>query len=102
MILIFWEILCLALFWSVFCRSVIANATTRVEIRLVLWAVGLSALLGMAAPLYGWAPDRVTLIMVSTFVLMQTVMAQLWHHGVPHPFIQDSHKPKRRAADLKS
>lgn len=96
MILIFWELLCVALFWSVFCRSVRVDTTTRLEIRLALLAVGVAALVGMAAPLYDWVPDLVTLIIVSAIVIMQTVMAQLWRHGVPHQFIHDDHKPMGR------
>lgn len=98
MILIFWQLLCIALFWSVFCRSVWTTPTTRIEIRLALLAVGLSALVGMAAPLYGWLPDLVTMIIVGAIVIMQTVMAQLWRHGVPHQFVQDAHKPMGRRA----
>ena len=100
MSLIFWEFLCLALFWSVFDRVVKVDCTTRLEIRLALCLVGIAALVGMASPLYGWEPDAVTLVIVSAIVIMQTVMSQLWRHGVPHPFIHPAHKPTgRRACD---
>ena len=99
MTLLFWELLCIALLWSVFDRVIKVDPTTRIEIRLALCSVGVAALIGLAAPLYGWAPDPVTLIIVSAIVIMQTVMAELWRDGVPHPFIHDLHKPKRRAAD---
>lgn len=97
--LILWELLCIALFWSVFCRSVRVDTTTRLDVRLALWAVGVAALIGLGAPLYGWVPDKVVLIIVGAIVIMQTVMAQLWHQGVPHQFIDELHKPKRRAGD---
>lgn len=97
--LIFWELLCVALLWSVFCRSVRVDTTTRIEIRLALQIVGIAALIGLGAPLYGWVPDVVTMIIVGAIVIMQAVMAQLWRHGVPHPFIQELHRPKRRAGD---
>lgn len=99
MVLIFWELLCIALFLSVYDRIIMVNPTTRLEIRLALCGVGLAAIVGLAAPLYGWVPDLVTLIIVSAIVIMQTVMAELWRNGVPHQFICDLHKPKRRAGD---
>ncbi|MFZ2309590.1 MAG: hypothetical protein WAW73_19660 [Rhodoferax sp.] len=97
--LILWEIMCMALLWSVFCRSVRADKTTKLDVRLALLAVGTSALAGMAAPVYGWVPDRVTLAIVGAIVFMQAVMAQHWRHGVPHQFIKDDHRPRRRAGD---
>jgi multisubunit Na+/H+ antiporter MnhG subunit len=100
MTLIFWELLCVALFLSVFDRFVQITTSTRLEIRLALLGVGLAALVGLAAPLYGWLPDLVTLIIVSAIVIMQTVMAQLWRDGVPRQFIYDFHRPKRRAGDV--
>jgi hypothetical protein len=94
----FWELLCLALFWSVFCRTVRVDTTTKPDIRVALWAVGTSALVGIAAPIYGWEPDNVTLIMISAIVVMQSVMAQHWGHGVPNHFIDRKFLPRRRRA----
>lgn len=100
--LLTWEAMCLALLWSVFCRSVRADKTTKLDVRLALLAVGTSALAGMAAPAYGWVPDTVTLIIVGAIVFMQAVMAQHWRHGVPTQFVKDIHRPKRRAGDTTS
>lgn len=100
MILIVWEALCIALFWSIFCRSVKVNQTTKLDVRLALWGVGIASLAGLGAPLYGWSPDYVTLVIVLAIVIMQLVMAQHWRHGVPIHFVRDAHKPRRRAADV--
>lgn len=99
--LLLWEALCVALFWSVFCRSVRVDKTTRLDVRLALWAVGLSALAGLAAPFYGWAPDWVTVGIVAGVVAMQTVMAHHWRDGVPRQFVQDVYRLNRRSEDYK-
>lgn len=99
-LLILWELTCLALFWSVFCRSVLVNTTTRLDVRLSLFAMGLAALVGIAAPVYGWVPDWVVQIIVLAVVVMQAVMASSWRHGVPVHLIQDLHRPKRRSGDI--
>lgn len=98
-LLLLWEVTCLALFWSVFCRSVLVNKTTRLDIRLSLFAMGIASLVGIAAPLYGWAPDWVVLVIVLAVVIMQGVMAKAWRHGVPRQFTQDIYQAKRRSGD---
>jgi hypothetical protein len=100
--LIVWEAMCLALLWSVFCRSVRASHTTKLDVRLALWAVGVAALAGMAAPVYGWAPDWIVLAIVAAVVVMQVVFAQHWRHGVPPQFVKEAHRPRRRAGDAQS
>jgi hypothetical protein len=100
MITLLWELLCVALFWSVFCRSVRVDKTTMLDVRIALWLVGLASLSGLGAPLYGWTPDLVTLIIVGAVVVMQAVMATHWQHGVPYQFIHKQHRPKRRSGDL--
>lgn len=87
--LLTWEFMCLALLWSVFCRSVRASRTTRFDVRLALFAVGTAALAGLTAPFYGWLPDAVTLGIVGAIVFMQIVMARHWRHGVPAHFVKD-------------
>jgi len=98
-LMLVWEITCLALFWSVFCRSVLTDQTTRWSVRLSLLLMGVAAMVGMAAPVYGWAPDLVVLCIVLAVVFMQGVMARAWGQGVPFQFTQDKHRPKRRATD---
>ena len=85
--LMIWEALCVALFWSVFCRSVRMDKTTKFDIRVSIWLLGLASLLGFGAPLYGWEPDTVTLVIVGAGVLMQAIMAQHWTNGVPDRFV---------------
>lgn len=99
--LVLWELLCIGLFWSVFCRSVRVDKTTRLDVRLALWLVGIAALVGMGSTLYGWLPDGVTLVIVGAVVVMQVVMARHWRHGVPRQFVLDIYKPKRRAGDAR-
>jgi len=99
MILLMWEILCLVIFWSVFSRSVKVSKTTKLDVRLAIWGVGVASLVGIGAPIYGWLPDIVTLFIVFAIAVMQGVMAQHWRNGVPHHFVQDAYKPHRRAGD---
>lgn len=94
--LIVWEVLCVALFWSVFCRSVRTNKTTRLNFRLALLLVGLGSLLGFGAPLYGWQPDSVTMIIVLSVVCMQVVTAAYWGHGVPERFVDSQFLERNR------
>ena len=99
-ILILWEVMCIALFWSVFCRSVRVDATTRLDVRIALWLVGIASLVGLGAPLYGWVPDVVTSVIVGAVVIMQAVMAHHWNHGVPNQFVLEGHRLKRRSGDI--
>ena len=82
-LLIVWELTCLALFWSVFCRSVLTNQTTRLDVRVSLLLMGIAAMVGLVAPIYGWVPDFVVLTIVLAVVVMQGVMAKAWGQGVP-------------------
>ena len=95
-----WEIVCLALFWSVFCRSVITDHTTRYWVRLSLLLMGVAAMAGMVAPIYGWVPDFVVLGIVLAVVFMQGVMARAWGQGVPAQFIKPAFRPRRRSGDI--
>lgn len=91
-LLVLWYALCFGLFWSVFCRSVRASHTTKLDVRLALWGVGVAALAGMAAPAYRWRPDWVDIAMVGAFVLMQFVMARHWRDGVPAQFVKAAYR----------
>lgn len=97
--LLIWESLCLALLWSVFCRSVRASHTTRLDVRFGVWSVGVASVIGIGAPAYGWRPDWVVLLIVAAVVVMQVVFAQHWRHGVPPQFVKEAHRPRRRAGD---
>lgn len=100
MTLIFWYCLMLALLWSVLYRSALADKTTKFSIRLGLTGTGVGAAVGMFAPIYGWTPDAVTVIIVLSIVNMQVSFARFWKHGVPEQYIQRKHKrASRRATD---
>ena len=81
-----WEALCLALLWSVFCRLTRTSHSTRLSVRLAIFGLGLAALLGLGAPLYGWVPDVVVFVMTGACVSMQIVAARHWRYGVPQSF----------------
>jgi hypothetical protein len=97
--LVLWELICMALFYSVFYRTAVTDKTTRLDIRLALWLCGMSALGGMAAPLYDWYPKWPTLLITGSVVVLQIVTARYWHKGVPYNFIHPLHQPRRRAED---
>ena len=84
-----WELLSFALLYSVFCRLVKTRKTTRLDVRLSIHALGLAALVCMGAPLYGWMPDAVTLLLIASVVQIQWVAARHWAHGVPESFIDN-------------
>lgn len=85
-IFIVWEALCLALLWSVFCRLVRTSDKTLWWVRASIWLLGVTALVGMAAPLYGWVPDGMVLLMTAACLNMQVVAARHWRNGVPPQF----------------
>ena len=76
--MILWELACLALLWSVFCRSVLTSSDTRFWVRSALLGVGAGALVGLAAPVYGWEPSWPPLVIVVMQVNMQLQMARAW------------------------
>ena len=96
-----WELLAASLLYSVFCRLVKTRKTTRLDVRLSIMALGLAALLCIGAPLYGWQPDSVTLVLLASMVQIQWVAARHWAHGVPDSFVDTRHRiPRaRRAGD---
>jgi hypothetical protein len=85
--LLVWELLCAALLYSVFCRLVHTSVSTRLDVRLSIFSLGLAALVGIGAPLYGWTPDVVVLCITVATVAMQLVAARHWRNGVPAQFI---------------
>ena len=100
MILIIWYTLMLALLWSVFYRSAMADKRTKFCIRLGLTGTAAGALLGCVAPLYGWVPDVVTTAIVVCVVNMQIVFARFWKHHVPSQYIREEFKILRRSTDF--
>ena len=84
LLLIVWEVTCLALLWNVFNRSVLTGKDTAREIRLALLLAGLGALLGLAAPLYGWAPTLIDCMVLGANVLLQCVTGRYWRSFVQY------------------
>lgn len=99
MIYVLWEFLCLSLLWSVFIRTVLMDKTTRLDVRISLVLMGTAALFGTAAPLYGWTPDVVTIVIVAAVSVLQNVMAQHWQTQVPRHFVNPKYLAQRRAGD---
>lgn len=97
--LLLWESLCIAMFWSIFCRLIHVDKTTKPLVRVVVRGVGMASIIGIGAPIYGWVPDTVTMIMIGAVVGMEMVLSQNWKYGIPAQFIIDMHRPKRRAGD---
>lgn len=95
MILTVWYLLMIALVWSVFYRSALADHTTRFCIRLGLTGTAAGGIVGMAAPLWDWTPDAVTVLIVLSIVNMQLAFARFWRHGVPHQYIKPEYREQR-------
>lgn len=75
---IIWDATCLALLWNVFNRSVLTGKDTALEIRLALLLAGLGALLGLAAPMYGWTPSLIGCMVLGASVVPQLVTSRHW------------------------
>ena len=88
--IIAYEILCFALFYSVFCRAVRMNQTTRADIRIALQVLGTVAAIGIAVPVHWptWRPDWVTLALLASITALQLVTAYHWQRGVPDRFVK--------------
>ena len=96
--IIAWEILCAALFYSVFCRSVRTSHTTKIDVRLAIFGMGIVSLIGLGAPLYGWEPDAIVLMLLASIVFMQVVTASHWINKVPDDFVASRYLLRRRRA----
>ena len=90
--LLLWEIMCLALVWSVFCRSTLVDITTRPDVKLALRLLGLAAVAGMALPLYGYMPTWEHIGIATIAVFVQALTARNWRHGVPRQFTKRLHR----------
>lgn len=100
--LTFWYLLMTALLWSVFYRSAMTDKRTRFCVRLGLTGTAAAALVGMAAPLYGWSPDPVVVVITMAIVYMQMVFAQFWRHHVPEQYIKPGYRILRRRSDFQA
>lgn len=91
------EILCAALFFTVFCRAVKTDSTIKTDVRFAFFVLGLVACMGMAAPLaWAYEPDLMDLALLCAVVLVQAVTAHHWKDEVPHQFVKSKFRKARR------
>lgn len=93
------ESLCIALFYTVFCRAVSTDYTVKADVRLAFVVLGMVACMGMVAPIaWGYDPHPFSLALLGAVVLVQVITAHHWVHGVPEQFMKTGFRPKRRRA----
>lgn len=98
-ILILHELLCVALFYSVFFRAVKSCEKVRTDVRIAFVVLGLVASLGMAAPLvWGLVPDLFGLALLAAMTAVQLVTSKHWSTGVPDRFYKPGCAPRQRRA----
>ena len=95
------ELLCITLFYTVFCRSVSTDEKVKVDVRFAFFVLGVVACMGMVAPVaWGYEPHPFALALLAAVVIVQVITAHHWAHGVPEKFIKPEHRPTmRRASD---
>ena len=94
------ELLCVALFYSCFCRAVKSDMRVHLDVRVAFNLLGSAACGGFAAPVMGYQPHWFGLTLLAAVVYTQWVTAKHWQQGVPDKFIKPEHRPKmRRASD---
>jgi len=97
------EMLCAALFFTVFCRAVKTDSTIKADVRFAFFVLGIVSCMGMAAPLaWAYQPDLMDLALLAAVVLVQAVTAHHWQHEVPHQFVKSEFRRtrRRRATDF--
>lgn len=91
------EVLCVALFYTVFCRSVSTNDTVKADVRFAFFVLGVTACMGMVAPIaWGFEPHPFALALLAAVVLVQVITAHHWAHGVPDQFMRSQFRARRR------
>ncbi len=87
------ELLCMALLWSCFCRATRTSLQTEFAILLTFWLLNVAALFAAFAPLLiDWQPDAVSLLLLASMTLVQTVTSRYWQRSPPAVF-QRSKEP---------
>lgn len=99
LLMIVWELACMGLLWSMFCRLIHVDRSTKPEVRAALVITSLASLVGIAAPLYNWVVDAITIIVVCPLVLLELILSKNWAHGIPAQFTKGFHHYKRRMGD---
>ena len=90
-LLVLHELLCAVLLWSCFCRATRTNAQTALPILVSFWLLSVAALFATLAPLLiSWEPDAVSLLLLASIALVQTVTARYWQQSPPAAFQRSS------------
>lgn len=96
-IVLFHELLCAALFYSVFFRAVKTSERVRGDIRFAFFVLGSVACAGMAAPIaWSFVPDPFELALLAGVTLVQVVTTHHWRHGVPDRYYKPGTAPRNR------
>ena len=99
LLLVIHEMLCVTLWYTVFCRAVRTDARVKLQVRAAFVLVGAVALLGFVAHLaWGWEPDLWDVILLAAVVILQVVTATNWKNGVPDRFLNPKNRPRNRRA----
>lgn len=81
------ELLCGVLLYTCFCRATRTNSSTQPPVLLSFYLLSISALVATFAPLLmDWEPDAVSLVLVASIALVQTVTARYWQQSPPTAF----------------
>ncbi len=74
-------------FYTCFCRAVKTDCTNSKDILLAFWCLGIASVVCLGAPIvFDWRPDGVSLSLLASIVLVQTVTARHWRGGPPNQF----------------
>jgi hypothetical protein len=93
-LLILHELLCGVLLWSCFCRATRTNASTALPVLVSFWLLSVAALFATLAPLLiDWHPDAVSLLLLASISLVQTVTARYWQRSPPFAFQLSAGQP---------
>lgn len=90
------ELLCVALVWSCFCRSVLMDENVRKPVRLAFWFLGFAAIAAAVFPIAFpevplFQPNWLTVLLLLAIVLVQYVTAMFWSGRTPQRFLKDGH-----------
>lgn len=81
------EILCIALSYSGYCRLVLTRVDTRLDVRASVYALTVAGLAAVyAVEFTEYEPTWVGVLMVGSMLAVQASTARLWRDGVPYYF----------------
>lgn len=80
----------LSIFWSCFCRAAHTNkANTKRDIRWSFTLLGVVSILSIVAPLWGYQPDAMAVLLAGATAAVQATTSHHWRRGLPAPFRKD-------------